>query len=76
VKKDSWIAKKCSCISLDIIRPFFDINTAQVKTRLINAVVPLKFPAFYKEYAEKPDLYGPTWVLATLVCFLFITGNI
>jgi hypothetical protein len=47
-----------------------------VKTRLINALIPLKFTEFYKEYAEKPDLYGPTWVLATLVCFLFITGNI
>lgn len=47
-----------------------------MKTRLINALIPLKFTEFYKEYAEKPDLYGPTWVLATLVCFLFITGNI
>ena len=31
---------------------------------------------FYDEYAAKPDLYGPLWILSTLITFLFISGNI
>jgi len=42
----------------------------------LSAVFPPKFKGFYAEYAEKPDLYGPVWIYSTLVCFLFISGNI
>ena len=31
---------------------------------------------FYADYAQKPDLYGPLWILSTLVVFLFVSGNI
>jgi hypothetical protein len=36
----------------------------------------MKFKGFYAEYSQKPDLYGPIWIYNTLVCFLFISGNI
>jgi hypothetical protein len=43
---------------------------------MYNSLMPHRFRHFYKEYAEKPDLYGPLWIYSTLVCFLFISGNI
>ena len=41
-----------------------------------NSLLPHRFRHFYKEYSEKPDLYGPLWIYATMICFLFISGNI
>jgi hypothetical protein len=31
---------------------------------------------FVNNYTQKPDLYGPFWVLTTLVATLFISSNI
>ena len=31
---------------------------------------------FYFLYKQKPDLYGPFWILATLVVILTISGNL
>jgi len=31
---------------------------------------------FYMEYQKKPDLYGPFWILWTLVVVLTIAGNL
>ena len=31
---------------------------------------------FYQEYQKKPDLYGPFWILQTLVVVLTISGNL
>mmetsp|Transcript_999 Transcript_999/g.1795 ORF Transcript_999/g.1795 Transcript_999/m.1795 type:complete len:185 (-) Transcript_999:165-719(-) len=31
---------------------------------------------FYSEYSNKPDLYGPFWILWTLVVVLTIAGNL
>jgi len=31
---------------------------------------------FYESYHEKPDLYGPFWILTSLIVTLFISGNI
>lgn len=64
------------CLELKFLQPFFDVNTKMIKQRLMSAVFPPKFKGFYAEYSEKPDLYGPIWIYSTLVCFLFISGNI
>ena len=31
---------------------------------------------FYQEYQKKPDLYGPFWIMWTLVVILTISGNL
>ena len=31
---------------------------------------------FYQEYQKKPDLYGPFWIIQTLVVVLTISGNL
>jgi heme/copper-type cytochrome/quinol oxidase subunit 4 len=43
---------------------------------VLNALLPWKFTTFYTDYAKNPDLYGPFWILATVIAFLFISGNI
>ena len=30
----------------------------------------------WKEYKKKPDLYGPFWIIVTLVVVLTISGNL
>ena len=31
---------------------------------------------FYQEFKKKPDLYGPFWIIVTLVVVLTISGNL
>jgi len=32
--------------------------------------------SFVNQYKEKPDLYGPFWILTTLIATLFISSNL
>ena len=31
---------------------------------------------FFQELGEKPDLYGPFWILTTIIFLLSLTGNL
>jgi hypothetical protein len=31
---------------------------------------------FFNDFNEKPDLYGPFWVLTSLIATLFISSNL
>ena len=46
-----------------------------MKQRVIGALIPLN-PRFYSEYRTNPDLYGPFWILTTLILTIFIAGNL
>jgi hypothetical protein len=43
--------------------------------RLGHSLIPLN-PKFHAIFHAKPDLYGPFWILTTLVASLFIAGNL
>lgn len=61
-------------MSLKVLRPYFDVPTKLIITRLGLSLVPFN-KNFVANYSEKPDLYGPFWVLTTLVATLFISSN-
>lgn len=58
-----------------VIKPYFDISTQEVKERFVASLMPFN-QKFYALYHKKPDLYGPFWILATLVVILTISGNL
>lgn len=56
----------CGLLSLDFYRPYFDVDTSQVKTRLFQATWPkAQGPPFLDDAdaaPSMPDMYGPVWV--------------
>ena len=62
-------------LSLKRLQPYFDVTTKQILQRVFLSLVPFN-KKFFENYNTKPDLYGPFWILTTLVATLFIGGNI
>lgn len=60
--------------SMDYYRVFFDVGTKTVLSRLARSLLPVGGRAFYSK-TEVPDLYGPFWVITTLIVVLAISGN-
>eukprot|EP00904_Undaria_pinnatifida_P001307 jgi/Undpi1/11177/HiC_scaffold_30.g13475.m1 len=74
----------CGLLSLQFYQPYFDVDTSQVKARLLQAAQPMRHtePFLRTGDAEEgeggggePDLYGPVWVSATLIFFLSVVTN-
>ena len=42
---------------------------------MIGSLIPFRYNNFYATYSESPDLYGPFWILTTIICTVFIAGN-
>jgi hypothetical protein len=56
---------------------FFDVETDQVKTRILYSMFPKPGHSYLDYHVRpKPDLYGPFWVCVTLVFSIAISGNI
>ncbi|UMM15564.1 hypothetical protein L5515_012958 [Caenorhabditis briggsae] len=51
---------------IDLFRPYFDVDPAEVRTRLIRSFIPRK-PS---QIQVSPDLYGPTMIILTMVALL------
>jgi len=62
-------------MSLKRLQPYFVVTTKEVLTRVGLSLVPFN-KKFFENYNNKPDLYGPFWILTTLVAALFIAGNV
>ena len=71
----SWFKRLCPCLHPSAIAPYFDISTADFLNRFKASLMPFN-QRFYQEYAKKPDLYGPFWILQTLVVVLTIAHNL
>jgi cytochrome b subunit of formate dehydrogenase len=60
-------------IDQSINRHWFNVDTAEVRNRLIGAVTPKK--QWSDIVIDNPDLYGPFWIATTLVFLMGVTGN-
>ncbi|GAB7337299.1 hypothetical protein MBLNU457_g2660t1 [Dothideomycetes sp. NU457] len=60
--------------SLSFYSQFFDVDTASVGSRCLNALYPRT--NFLDILDGNPDLYGPFWIATTVVVILFLTGTI
>ena len=59
---------------MDNVSPYFDVSTADIITRLIWASFPFN-AKFHTEYKRKPDMYGPIWILNTLIVVITVATN-
>jgi len=73
--KQSSFAKWCPLLDLKNLAPFFNVSTRDVGMRLGHSLIPFN-PRFHPLFHSKPDLYGPFWILTSLIASLFIAGNI
>jgi hypothetical protein len=63
----------CGCLSVRFYQPYFDVDTADIYTRLMNAFFYCKRETnFMTLIGEKPDAYGPFWVSFVYLLKLFL----
>lgn len=55
--------------------PFFDVSSNEIVQRLVHSLIPFS-PHFHPIFHSKPDLYGPFWILTTMIAMLFIVANL
>lgn len=67
---------KKSLWSVEYFQRFFDVDTVDVKNRIIGSLLPRKSNLLKDEMKLRPDLYGPFWISVTLVFTIAISGNI
>lgn len=65
----------CPCFTIDFFQQYFDVNTEEIRIRLLTSLVPFN-KKFIEHYKPKPDLYGPFWIYTTLVILIAIAGNL
>lgn len=67
----------CACFSVAYYRPYFDVDTDQVKDRLLRAAMPTKNdPPFLEIIRAKPDAYGPFWIATSLLFTIAVGANV
>jgi len=63
--------------TLGFYQQFFDVDTTDVKRRLLYSMVPIPGKSFLQHHIRpRPDLYGPFWICVTLVFSIAISGNL
>ncbi|XP_031199246.1 protein YIPF2 isoform X6 [Mastomys coucha] len=63
--------------TFDYYQNFFDVNTSQVLDRIKGSLLPHPGYNFVRHHLRnRPDLYGPFWICATLAFVLAVTGNL
>ena len=68
-------AGMCSCFSIAFYQPYFNVDTDDVKQRLVPSLKGFKDHDFVEFISQKPDLYGPFWIYTTLIFVIGATAN-
>ncbi|XP_054982213.1 protein YIPF2 [Sorex araneus] len=63
--------------TFDFYQSFFDVDTSQVLDRIKGSLLPWPGQNFVRHrLRNRPDLYGPFWICATLAFVLAASGNL
>lgn len=63
--------------TFEYYQQFFDVNTDQVKDRIIWGMIPRPGLSYMENVIKpKPDLYGPFWISVTLIFTIAVSGNV
>ncbi|XP_035916853.1 protein YIPF1 [Anopheles stephensi] len=75
--KVNTTSKGGSIFSLEYYQHFFDVDTMIVVDRIATSMIPKRAPVNYLKLniATNPDLYGPVWIVLTLIFTIAISGN-
>ncbi|GAB0090501.1 Protein YIPF [Sergentomyia squamirostris] len=70
--------KMYSFWSIEYYQQFFNVDTFMVLDRIASAVIPKRAPSTYlkSQIGSNPDLYGPIWIVITLIFSIAISGNV
>ncbi|XP_055624307.1 protein YIPF1 [Toxorhynchites rutilus septentrionalis] len=70
-------AKSSSFLSFEYYQRFFDVDTMTVVDRIATSIIPKRAPSDYLKLniGTSPDLYGPVWIVITLIFTIAISGN-
>lgn len=69
-------AASASIFQLAYYKPLFDVDTAQILTRSVHAVIPRPRAQFFDVIGNHADMYGPFWIPTTLIFIIGVTGNL
>jgi len=75
VDEKSAVTKVVRMWHLEYYQEWFDMTTDLAVSRLKDALSPWKKEAFYSTTKEKPDLYCPFWITATLAFLIAAISN-
>jgi len=69
-----------SCFQISSLQKYFDVDTLDVKTRLVGSLRHAHKPGYFLGTilnceGKNADLYGPFWICMTLSWFLAVTAN-
>lgn len=70
-------AGPCGCLSVGYYQPFFDVDTKDVRERLLGTLTFYQAePTFLAAVSATPDAYGPFWTATTLIFVISATSNL
>ncbi|KXJ79593.1 protein YIPF1 [Aedes albopictus] len=69
--------KSSSFFTFEYYQKFFDVDTMMVVDRIATSIIPKRAPTDYLKLniGTNPDLYGPVWIVITLIFSIAISGN-
>lgn len=69
--------KSSSFFTFEYYQKFFDVDTMMVVDRIATSIIPKRAPMDYLKLniGTNPDLYGPVWIVITLIFSIAISGN-
>lgn len=58
-----------SFFSIEYYQQYFNVDTTIVMERIMSSMIPRRAPSTYlkQNIGRNPDLYGPFWIVVTLV---------
>ena len=76
-KNLTFLEKVTSCFTIQSFQKYFDVDTIDVKDRILGAMTHFNVEAGFRDTilernGSGPDLYGPFWVATTLVFFVAV----
>jgi hypothetical protein len=76
-KQERAIIPFCGCLSVQFYQPYFDVDTNDIKDRLLASLMYCKSEqTFYTMIDDRPDAYGPFWLSTCLVFTLAVCTHI
>ena len=67
----------CSCFTVQYYQPYFDVDTSTVRKRVLRSLTAMQPSSrdFLTITQNNADLYGPFWIITTLVFVIGATSN-
>lgn len=67
----------CGCMSVQYYQPYFDVDTEDIKNRLLAALFYCRSEqSFYSLIDDRPDAYGPFWISTSIVFTVAVSTHI